>query len=123
MLKTFTFVKMQPGFSRDAFFERWCQHTRDFDLHNHPEIMQNRLMLIEGEGPFVGIAETHWEDAEAFERGLRRYQTPTGQVQWKDLKTFMDADNSPTFVVSHEANVSIEGGVEILTVAAKQSTQ
>jgi hypothetical protein len=123
MLKTFTFVKMQPGYNRDAFFERWCQHTRDFDLRNHPEIRENRLMLIEGDGPYVGIAETHWEDAEALDRGVRWYETPTGQVQWKDLQTFMDADNSPTFVVTHEANVSIESGIEILTLGAQQSTQ
>jgi len=113
MLKTFTFVKMQPGFSRDAFFARWCQHTREFDLRNHPEIKQNRLMLIDGEGPFVGIAETHWEDAEALERGVRWYETPTGQVQRKDLETFMDADNSPTFVVTHEATISVDGGIQI----------
>ena len=121
MLKTFTFVKMQPGFSRDDFFERWCQHTRDFDLRNHPEVSQNRLMLIDGEGPFVGIAETHWDDAEALERGLRWYETPTGQVQWKDLETFMDTANSPTFVVTHEAMISIDGGIEIQAPAVPPS--
>jgi len=123
MLKTFTFVKMQPGFSRDAFFERWCQHTQDSDVRNRPEIKQNRLMLIDGEGPYVGIAETQWEDAEALEHGLRWYETPTGQVQWKDLETFMDAENSPTFVVTHEATVAAEGGVEILRSAKHPSNE
>lgn len=118
MLKTFTFVKMQPGFSRDAFFERWCQHTRDFDLPNHPAIRLNRLMLIEGEGPYVGIAETHWEDRAALERGLRWFETPSGQVHWKDLDTFIDAANSPTFLVTHEANVTSETGIEVLSFPA-----
>ena len=37
MLKTFTMVRMQPGIERDEFYDRWCAHTRDFDLRDHPE--------------------------------------------------------------------------------------
>ena len=113
MLKTFTFVKMKPGLSRDAFFERWCESTRNFDLRNHPEIELSRLMLIDGEGPFVGIAETHWHDAAALDRSIGWYDTPSGQVHWKDLDSFVDTANSPTFVVTHEANLSPTGGIEI----------
>jgi hypothetical protein len=114
MYKTFTFVKMQPGFSRDEFFERWCQHTRSLGREIRPEIESSRLMLVDGDGPFVGIAETHWSDAEALDRTMSRFKTPSGQILWKDLETFVDPANSPTFVVTHEAAVSSTGEVEVL---------
>ena len=51
MLKTFTFVRMKPGIDRETFYERWCAHTRDFDLRDHPEISLNRLILFETPPP------------------------------------------------------------------------
>jgi hypothetical protein len=114
MLTTLTFVKMQSGLTRDQFFDRWCRHTRDFDLKNHPEIQDRRLMLIDGDGPHVGIAETHWEDAAALERGLRWYDTPAGRAHRQDLETFVDIAHSPIFVVTHEARISRSSGVHVL---------
>lgn len=32
-----------------------------------------------------------------------------GRAHWADLQTFMDIDNSPTVVVTHEANVEAAG--------------
>jgi hypothetical protein len=115
MITTFTFVKMQPGFERDGFFDRWCEHTRDLDLRDHPEISLNRLMLLEEGSEFVGVAENHWPDREALDAAIRWYETPEGQAHWKDLESFMDAANSPTFVVSHEAEVSHEKGIDSKT--------
>lgn len=119
MLKTFTFVKMQPGMTREAFFERWCRHTRDFDLKDHPEIRLNRLTMIEGESPYVGIAENHWDDQDALQRAARWYATEAGQAHWKDLESFMDAAHSPTVVVTHEAEVSEPGGIEVLATTSR----
>ncbi|MEE2662539.1 MAG: hypothetical protein VX681_00350 [Myxococcota bacterium] len=112
MITTFTFVRMQPGFDRDTFFERWCQHTQEMDLRDHPEITLNRLMLLEPDGDYMGVAENHWPDRAALDAAVRWYETPDGQEHWKDLVSFMDAENSPTFVVSHEAEVSLERGID-----------
>jgi hypothetical protein len=112
MITTFTFVKMQPGFEREQFFDRWCEHTRDLDLRDHPEITLNRLTLFEQGSEFVGVAENHWPDREALDAAIHWYETSEGQVHWKDLESFMDAANSPTFVVSHEVEVSIEKGID-----------
>ncbi len=113
MITTFTFVKMQPGLGRDEFFDRWCKHTRDMDLRDHPEISLNRLMLFEEGSEFVGTAENHWPDREALDAAVRWYETAEGQVHWQDLVSFMDAENSPTVVVSHEAEVSPDKGVDL----------
>ncbi len=111
MLTTFTFVKMLPGFSRDAFYARWHEHTRKKDLQDHPEISLNRLMMFDEGSEYIGMAENHWPDREALDAAIRWYETPEGQAHWKDLESFMDAANSPTFVVSHEADVSSEKGI------------
>ena len=114
MLKSFTFVRMQPGLSRDEFFRRWCAHTRAWDLRDHPEIRLHRLLLLEGEGPYAGVAENHWDDRAALERAAAWYATPEGQAHWADLAGFMDVERSPTVVVTHEAMVSAAHGVELL---------
>ena len=111
MITTITFVKMQPGFDRDSFYARWCEHTRDMDLRDHPEISLNRLMLFEEESEFVGMAENHWPDRASLDAAIRWYETPEGQTHWKDLESFMDAANSPTKVVSHEAEISEAEGI------------
>ncbi len=110
MITTFTFVKMQPGFNRETFYKRWCEHTRDWDVRDHPRI-SNRLLLLEGDSEFVGMAENHWPNREALEEAGRWYGTEAGQAHWKDLTEFMDAANSPTRVVSHEVDVSLEDGI------------
>lgn len=109
MLTSFTFVKPRPGISREDFFRRWCEHTRDFDLRDHPEISRNRLMLFEGDSDYAGIAENHWPDRASLERAAAWYQTPAGQAHQRDLEAFMDLQNSPTLVVTHEAEVSPAG--------------
>ena len=114
MLKTFTFVRMQPGLSRDEFFRRWCAHTQTWDLRDHPEIRLHRLTLVEGEGPGVGVAENHWENRAALEQAIAWYATPEGRAHWEDLASFMDVAHSPTVVVTHEALVSEAKGVELL---------
>ncbi len=113
MITTFTFVKMQPGFERDEFFDRWCEHTREMDLRDHPEISLNRLMLFEEGSEFVGMAENHWPDRKALDDAILWYETPEGRAHWADLVSFMDAANSPTTVVTHEAEVSIEKGIDL----------
>ncbi len=118
MLKSFTFVRMQPGLGREEFFRRWCAHTQAWDLRDHPEIRLHRLTLVDGEGPYVGVAENHWDDREALEKAAAWYATPDGRAHHADLATFMDIDNSPTVVVTHEARVSTERGVEMLTSPA-----
>ena len=119
MLKSFTFVRMRPGLSRDEFFRRWCAHTQAWDLRDHPEIRLHRLTLVEGDGPFVGVAENHWDDRAALERAAAWYATPAGKAHGADLATFMDVDGSPTVVVTHEALVSDARGVELLTSPAE----
>ncbi len=111
MITTITFVKMQPGFDRASFYERWCEHTRDWDLRDHPEISLNRLMMFDEGSEYVGMAENHWPDRASLEAAIRWYETPEGQVHWKDLESFMDAANSPTTVVSHEVEVSEGKGI------------
>jgi hypothetical protein len=115
MLKTFTFVRMRPGIEREAFFRRWCEHTRDWDLRDHPEITLNRLTLIDGESPYVGLAENHWPDRAALDAAAAWYASPDGQAHWADLGEFMDIDNSPTVVVTHEAEISEADGIRTLT--------
>ncbi|MBW2270578.1 MAG: hypothetical protein JRH16_18585 [Deltaproteobacteria bacterium] len=112
MITTITFVKMQPGYEREAFYGRWCEHTRDLDLRDHPEISLNRLTLFEEDSEFVGMAENHWPDREALDAAIGWYGTPEGQAHQKDLESFMDTANSPTMVVSHEVEVSREKGIE-----------
>ena len=79
MVTTITFVKMQPGLDRASFYERWCEHTGDWDLRDHPEISLNRLMLFEEGSEFVGMAENHWPDRASLEAAIRWYETPEGQ--------------------------------------------
>lgn len=114
MLKTFTLVKMQPGFDRESFYARWCEHTRDLDLRDHPKITLNRLVLFEEGSDYVGFAENHWPDREALDEAVRFYQTPAGELHQKDLDSFMDTANSPTVVASHEVDVSEARGIEWL---------
>lgn len=111
MITTMTLVKMQPGFDRDSFYERWCAHTHDLDLRDHPEISLNRLMLFDEGSEYVGMAENHWPDREALEAAVRWYETPEGRVHMKDLESFMDTAGSPTVVVSHEVEISKEQGI------------
>jgi len=111
MITTITFVKMQPGFDRESFYQRWCEHTRDMDLRDHPEISLNRLMLFEEGADYVGMAENHWPDRASLDAAVRWYETPEGQEHWKDLASFMDAENSPTKVISHEVEVSEAEGI------------
>ena len=112
MITTFTLVKMQPGFERDEFFTRWCEHTREMDLRDHPEISLNRLMLFEEGAEFVGMAENHWPDRKALDDAILWYRMPEGRAHLADLESFMDAANSPTIVVSHEVEVSLENGID-----------
>lgn len=114
MLKSFTLVKMKPGWTREAFFQRWCQHTRDWDLKDHPEISLNRLMLIEGDTAFAGIAENHWPDENALQEAAGWYATEAGRAHLEDLTTFMDIDNSPTVLVRGEALVDDVAGIRLL---------
>ena len=114
MLTSFTFVRAKAGLGREEFFRRWCEHTRDWDLRDHPEIRLNRLTLFEGEGPYVGIAENHWDDHAALAKAAAWYATPEGRRHGADLASFMDVDASPTVVVTHEARVSAERGIELL---------
>jgi hypothetical protein len=114
MLKSFTFVRMQPGVTRDEFFRRWCEHTRDFDLRDHPEISLNRLTLFEGRSEFAGIAENHWPDRAALDAAAAWYETPAGRRHAADLATFMDLAGSPTVVITHEAEVSAAHGIALL---------
>ena len=115
MLKTITMVKMKPGIGRDAFYEHWCAHTRDFDLRDHPEISLNRLSLFAAEGvspgDYVGFAENHWPDQAALDGAIAWYQTPPGIEHNRDLEAFMDIENSPTFVIGSEVEVSQEHGI------------
>lgn len=110
MIVTFTWVRKQPHLSNEAFLERWIEHTERFDLKDHPYITKNRLMLIQGETPYVGMAENHWPDLASLEKTYDFYRdTEAGRAHFEDLRTFMDIDQSPTVVVSHEANVVAAG--------------
>ena len=110
MITSFTFVKKRDGFTDDEFFTRWTEHTRDFDLVDHPYITKNRLMMIAGDTPYVGIAENHWPDMESLTATAEFYeQTERGRAHWADLLEFMDIDNSPTVIVTAEADVGPEG--------------
>lgn len=107
---TFTFVKKREGWSDEDFFRRWAEHTRDFDLVDHPYITKNRLMLIAGETPYVGIAENHWPDAASLLATQAFYtDTEKGRAHWADLEKFMDIEGSPTVVVNQEVDVQPEG--------------
>ncbi len=115
MIVTFTWVRKQPHLSNEAFLERWVEHTERFDLKDHPYITKNRLMLIQGETPYVGMAENHWPDLASLEKTSAFYrETDAGRAHWADLETFMDIDQSPTVVVSHEADVSAAGTTRTL---------
>ncbi|MFK7896735.1 MAG: hypothetical protein AB8G23_12915 [Myxococcota bacterium] len=107
---TFTFVKKRAGWDDEDFFRRWTEHTRDFDLVDHPYITKNRLMLVAGDTPYVGIAENHWPDLESLAATEKFYaETEKGRAHWADLQEFMDIDGSPTVVVRQGADVNPEG--------------
>jgi len=111
MITTITFVRKQKALDRETFYERWCAHTRDWDLRDHPYI-SNRLIMLEEGAEFVGITENHWPNQEALTEAIAWYETEAGQAHWTDLEGFMDAANSPTSVVTHEVDVSANKGVE-----------
>lgn len=112
MIVTFTLVRKRPHLSNEVFLARWVEHTERFDLKDHPYITKNRLMLVQGETPYVGLAENHWPDLASLERTSAFYRdTEAGRAHWADLETFMDIENSPTVVVSHEAEVAATGTV------------
>jgi len=113
MIKSFTFVKKLPGLSDEEFFERWATHTRDWDLRDHPEITLNRIVMIDGDSPYIGLAENEWPDAEAMQQAAAWYGTAKGQEHWADLCSFMDIANSPTVMVTAEADISAERGISI----------
>lgn len=114
MITTFTLVKMQKGYDRESFYQRWCEHTRDMDLRDHPDISLNRLMLFEqAEGEqYIGSAENHWPNRAALDAAVAWYETAEGIEHMKDLASFMDVENSPTRIVSHEVEVSDEKGID-----------
>jgi len=114
MLKTITLVKAQPGFDRERFYARWCEHTRDLDLRDHPKITLNRLVLFDEGADYLGFAENHWPDREALDEAIRFYETPAGQLHQKDLESFMDTAKSPTVVIDREVEVSEARGIDWL---------
>jgi hypothetical protein len=110
MIKTFTFVKKLDNLTNDEFFARWTQHTKEFDLVDHPYITKNRLMLIAGQTDYIGIAENHWPTIEyLLETGEFYKKTEKGRAHWQDLASFMDINSSPTVIVTHEAEVDARG--------------
>jgi hypothetical protein len=116
MIKAFTFVKRRPGLTREQFFARWCEHTKDWDLKDHPDCTLNRLVLVTENGsPYDGIAETHWPGTQALAEAITFYRTDAGKRHWVDLQTFMDIDNSPTVTAEHEADITPAGGVKIIS--------
>jgi len=116
MVTSFTFVRKREEYSEEAFFERWTEHTRDFDLVDHPYISKNRLMTVAGDTPYVGIAENHWPDMESLAQTEAFYRdTERGRAHWADLSEFMDIDNSPTVIVTREADVGEAGITQILS--------
>ncbi len=67
-------------------------------------------MMIEGETAYAGIAENHWPDMDSLAKTAEFYEkTEAGRAHWADLLTFMDIDNSPTVIVSREADVTATG--------------
>ena len=107
MIVTFTLVRKRPHLSNEAFLARWVEHTERFDLKDHPYITKNRLMLVQGETPYVGMAENHWPDLASLEKTSAFYRdTSAGRAHWADLETFMDIENSPTVLVTQEAEVA-----------------
>lgn len=107
MFVTFTLVKKQPHLSNEDFLKRWVEHTERFDLKDHPYITKNRLMLMQGDSPYVGMAENNWPDLASLDATSAFYRdTAAGRAHWADLQTFMDIENSPTVLVTHEADVS-----------------
>jgi hypothetical protein len=111
MLTTLTFVKMKPGLDRDTFYRRWQEHTRDFDLRDHPEISLNRLMMFEEGSEFVGVCENEWPDQAALQAAIEWYETPEGKEHAADLDSFMDAAGCQTVIVSHEVDISSAKGI------------
>lgn len=110
MIVTFTLVKKRSHLSTEDFLARWVEHTERFDLKDHPYISKNRLMLTQGETPYVGMAENHWPDLASLEATSAFYRdSEAGRAHWADLETFMDIANSPTVVVTHEADVAATG--------------
>ena len=107
MLTTLTLVKMLPGLSREDFYARWQEHTRDKDLRDHPEISLNRLMMFDEGAEYVGMAENHWPDRASLDAAIRWYETPEGKAHQADLESFMDTAHSPTMIVSHERTAQI----------------
>ena len=123
MVTSFTFVRKRPELSDEDFFARWTQHTQDFDLVDHPYITKNRLMLVAGDTPYIGMAENHWPDIESLARTEAFYRdTERGRAHWADLSEFMDIDASPTVIVTKEADVSEAGGVQIIPPTAPNTT-
>lgn len=114
MIKSFTFVRRRPGLTRREFFQRWCEHTRAWDLKDHPDCTLNRLTLTSEGGPYDGVAETHWPNEAALAEAVAFYGTEPGKRHWADLQSFMDIDNSPTVTIEAEADVSAANGIEIL---------
>jgi hypothetical protein len=107
MIVSFTLVRKREGLSDEEFFERWTRHTEQFDLKDHPYITLNRLMMVVGGTPYVGIAENHWPDMDSMLATSAFYtDTEDGRTHWADLQSFMDIDNSPTVVVTKEADVA-----------------
>ena len=118
VIKTFTLVRKNPALSDEEFFARWTQHTKTWDLRDHPEILLNRLALLKDNPLFTGIAENHWPSRAALDAAASWYATPAGQLHWADLCSFMDIDNSPTVVIDNEAVVSAEQGIVLSTLSA-----
>ena len=114
MVKSFSFVKRRSGLSREEFFKRWCEHTKAWDLKDHPECALHRLILTSQEGGYDGLAEVHWPNAAALAEAVAFYGTEPGKRHWADLLSFMDIDNSPTVSVAMEAEISAADGIEIL---------
>lgn len=116
MIKTFTFVRRRPHLDRDAFFERWVRHTRDWDLRDHPDCTLNRLTLLgDNDASYDALAETHWPDQAALDAAIAFYGTPDGQAHWRDLADFMDIDASPTATIVREAEVAAEPAGDRMT--------
>ncbi len=109
MITSFTMVRKRPEFTSEEFFARWTEHTQRFDLRDHPYITKNRLMMVLGHPDYDGIAENEWPDMDSLTNTADFYQnTDEGRAHWADLLTFMDIDNSPTVIVTAEADITAE---------------